>query len=377
MLVALESLADTSDPSGAELADYAVRLGRRADELVVEEPLPGSTAVVRELRAVAAPEGLEPLPDTRLVALAAAMSRDAANSPRLELYPRDMGLVRALRLSQAAAGVRRGTGITVDELLGRVRARFPEIRLPETPSYVEIEDALKQARFELEYEPEKRWFAPRPSESSRVSSSMTGTTGPLVGVEPHELAARKLADSLQRGGFRALTLKGKYLPGTAAALAAKYPVSAVDFNALFLTEFRALTQERGVEWNRVLNVDARFGQTGELRPGLRTYLDETWKRVERGLLDRVADGRTVLFLHDTGLLARYYDGGGRELLVRLQAAARRPHESPHGLWLLCPGDSHREKPQLDRRPVEVTELSEQVVLDNRFLEWLKDSATAA
>ncbi len=131
VLIALESLPGTDAPSAAELADYAHQLGRRADELAETEPMPGRGAVVRELRAVDAPDGLAPLADTRLVALAAAASRCALVSPRLELYRRGLDLVRALRAAQAGAGVRRKIGITVDDLLGRVRARFPEIAVPD------------------------------------------------------------------------------------------------------------------------------------------------------------------------------------------------------------------------------------------------------
>ncbi|MGH3622275.1 MAG: protein kinase domain-containing protein, partial [Sciscionella sp.] len=107
VLIAAESLPGTDDPSAPELADYAIALGRKADDLVRTEPLPGRGVVVRELRAVTAPAGLAPLADTRLVELAAAVSQLAAASPRLEVYPRDLDLTRALRISQAAAGVRR------------------------------------------------------------------------------------------------------------------------------------------------------------------------------------------------------------------------------------------------------------------------------
>jgi hypothetical protein len=88
VLITLESLPGTDDPSAPELADYAFALGRKADELADRDPLPGRAVVLRELRAVAAPEGLAPLADTRLVALAAAVSSQVAASPRLELYPR-------------------------------------------------------------------------------------------------------------------------------------------------------------------------------------------------------------------------------------------------------------------------------------------------
>jgi hypothetical protein len=93
VLVALDSLPGTEDPSAAELADFAQELGRKADELAVADPMPARGAVVREPRRITPPEGLAPLAETRLVVLAAAASRDALVSPRFELYPRGLDLV--------------------------------------------------------------------------------------------------------------------------------------------------------------------------------------------------------------------------------------------------------------------------------------------
>ena len=378
VLVALESLAGTTDPSAVELADYAVALGRRADQLVADaDPLPGAAAVVRELRAVTAPEGLPALADTRLVSLAARMSQHAAGSPRLELYPRGMKLSRALRLSQAAAGVRRDPGIAMDALLAKVRARFPDYAPPRRLTHVVVEEALAEAGFELEYDGSARVFrAPAGDRERQSSSSATHTNISGAGVEPGEELARRFELAVQRGGFRALTLRGTSLPGVAPALAAGYPVSEVDFNRLFLAEFRALAAEQGTDWRKVLTIDARFTETGRLSQGLRSYVDHTWRRVEQRLLDQAAD-RTVLFVHDAGLIARYFEAGGREFLVRIQKAARRPKDAPHGLWLLCPGETATASPRLDGHTVEIEDPSEQIVLDKGFLERLKDSATAA
>ena len=161
VLIALESLPGTDAPSAAELADYAQQLGRRADELAGTEPMPGRGAVVRDLRAVEAPEGLPPLADTRLVALAAAVSHHALVSSRLEIYPRGLDLVTALRAAQAGAGVRRKVGVTVDDLLGRVRARFPEILVPDGLTHVRMEEALREAGFALDYDiGQGRFFPP-------------------------------------------------------------------------------------------------------------------------------------------------------------------------------------------------------------------------
>lgn len=377
VLVAMESLAGTDDPSAPELADYAVALGRRADQLVAEaDVLPGAAAVVRELRAVPSPPGLQAIADTRLVNLAAKMSKHAAGSPRLELYPREMDLVRVLRLSQAAAGVRPGSGISREDLLSKVRARFPEVELPEGLSHVQVEDALREAGFQLEYDPTVRQYR-APTIEGRYSSSLFSQTSVPTGVvEPADELSRKLDHAIERGGFKALTLRGVNLPGVATALAARWPVSEVDFNRVFLEEFRTLASENNTDWGKVLTIDARFAETGRIAPGLRSYLDHTWQRVDSRLME-LAGERSVLFLHDAGLIARYFEAGGRDFLVRLQKAARRSDDRPHGMWLLCPGETSTASPRLDGHIVEVEDPSEQIVLDSKLLDQLKRPPSAA
>ena len=378
VLIALESLPGTDAPSAAELADYAHQLGRSADELAETEPMPGRGAVVRELRAVDAPEGLAPLADTRLVALAAAASHGALVSSRLEIYRRGLDLVTALRAAQAGAGVRRAIGVTVDDLLSRVRARFPETVVPDGLTHVRMQEALHDAGFTLDYDLDQgRFFPPSPEVARRSLSTSSTTLGRtfVSGLDPHETMRARLGSAVERGGFLALTLRGRHLPGAAEALAGAYPVRPVDVSALFLEEFRALVVERGQDWGKVLTVDARFSETGQLPRGLASYVRAAWEQV-RSRLTQLGDAGTVMFLHDAGLVGRYANAGGQELLVGLQAAARSPATAPHGLWLLCPGDSAAATPHLDRLMVEVTEVSERLVLDGDFLDGLRVSASS-
>jgi hypothetical protein len=67
---------------------------------------------------------------------------------------------------------------------------------------------------------------------------------------------------------------------------------------------------------------------------------------------------------------------GQELLVGLQSDARSPATAPHGLWLLCPGDS-AATPHLDGLMVEVTDVSERLVLDGDFLDGLRAGVSGA
>ncbi|WP_406420317.1 hypothetical protein OH809_25610 [Streptomyces sp. NBC_00873] len=90
VVLALEDQLGADDPTPVEVAEYAARLGEVATAVAARDPLPGRATVLRELRAVSAPEGITPLADTRLVGLAAALARGVAVSPRLELFPLDL-----------------------------------------------------------------------------------------------------------------------------------------------------------------------------------------------------------------------------------------------------------------------------------------------
>jgi serine/threonine protein kinase len=388
VLIALESLPGSNAPSAPDLADYAAKLGAKADELAGSDPLPGRASVVRDLRAVPTPQGMAPLAETRLVALAAAAAAMAAASPRLELYPRDLSLDRALRISQAPAGVRRELGITVDDLLAKVRYRFPALDFGQ-PTHVRVEDALKKADFPLEYDTAAHCFrppAPSVNGTQLRSRSSTGTLtaagsaaigAASAGRDPDALLAGKLRGAVERGGFVALNVHLKYLAGAAEAVAGALPVVPVNLAQVFLAEFRALAGERGTDWSKVLGADTTFTRSGELPGGLRSYVSRVWPRVGEQIAQTArARPGAVVFVHTAGLLGRYWEAGGRETLVELQNAARRGGGSPHGLWVLCPSESPRGTSHLDRRTVEVLGEAERVILERSFLDTLRTARAA-
>ena len=72
----------------SEHAEYARRLGRAADALAKEDPLPSPGRIADELGLVPVPEGVGSMPSGRALRLAAAASSGAALSARLELHPR-------------------------------------------------------------------------------------------------------------------------------------------------------------------------------------------------------------------------------------------------------------------------------------------------
>jgi hypothetical protein len=253
--------------------------------------------------------------------------------------------------------------------------------IDERLTHVQMEDALKAAGFPLEYDPADRRFKPPAPEPSRLaSSSSTALSARLAsttaGLDPLEMLDRKLTRALERGGFAALTLRGRNLPGAAQAIARTYSVSPVDVGRLFLTELRGLADERKQEWPRLLNIEARFTETGQMTQGLASWIRTAWSRVEQRLLEIGEGGKTVLFLHDAGLLGRYHDQGGHELLTRMQRMARLPEHVPHGLWLLCPAESEMDTAQIDGHIVDVTDLSEFVALTGAFMAQLRTVANS-
>ncbi|MFJ4771561.1 BREX system serine/threonine kinase PglW [Streptomyces uncialis] len=387
VVLALEDQPGADDPTPAELADYAARLGEVGTEVAAREPLPGRATVLRELRAVGAPEGIVPLADTRLVELAAALAGGVAVSPRLELFPLDLDLSRALRISQAPAGVRAQVGIGTTDLLARVRARFPGLTVLADTTYVELAEALTRADFPLDYDPQRARFLPRAQEvaGSRlaVTASSLTSTGTLIaaaqgdlarGRDPRQVLAARLDTAHRRGGFLALTLKGTELPAVADRLAARFDVVPVALDELFLTALRELAEEQGVPWQALLKADAAFTTSRVLGAGLASYTRLAAERVAARVtaLAEEAGPRTVVFSHRAALPARYWEAGGRELLVALQEAARRPADAPHGLWLLVPAEDPHATPALDGRTVDIVDrVSEWAVLDGLFLKELR------
>lgn len=385
--IAAESLPGTDDPVPAELVEYAAKLGQVAEQLAASDPLPGTATVVRALRDVAPPDGLAPLPETRLVALAAAAApTPVAVSSRLELYPRDLPLDRALRISQAAVALRiprsagggapSGPGLTVDDLITRVRSRFPEIRLPDDLTHLAVEPALRAGGFQLVWDVDQQRFVPPPTlmPSSSVALTTNGPGGTQPGASDGTAPALvKLGDSLERGGFLALTLRGRKMGDVAGALAHRYPVARVGLDELFLAELRSLVAERGQDWSKVLANDVRFAEQGQAGRGFGSYLRTSWERVGARLPQLHGPGQ-VLFVHDAGLLGRYWDDGGHDLLVALQASARRPGNTPHGLWLLCPGETAHETPRLGGHIVELLGGHEVAVLVPTVVASLADHA---
>ncbi len=380
-----------------DLADYAARLGRAADELAAEDPLVPPTRVLERLRAVRAPSGVDPLPDARLVRLAAASSQTAAVSSKQELYPYGMDASRALKLSQQALlGARR---LTVEEIRSRVVGRYPEAaRLPDRPA---LDDLLRAAGIEPDWDETAgayRTRIPEPLVSSSPSAPLTRRptqAGPPPGeVTPEEAQARQFEERLQRaladGSFVAMTVEPRGYARAREELGRRFPLQQVDLEAVFLQALRDVADKAKVKWERVLQADAVPGSDDWNRLMLlvrravplveQTILvtghsslvighsslvtgDQGQVTEDQGQMTSDQGPRTILLIYP-GLLARYEQ---MDLLQRLREKVGRAGGIP-GLWMLIASDESTELPVLDGHAVPVIGRAEWARIPEYWLE---------
>lgn len=370
--------ADGPDtPAAPALLSYVKRLGDAADRLAGRDSLPGSSTVLAELSTVRLPEGDFSWDDRRVAHLAAQASQNAAVSPRLEIYPRDLGLVRALRLTQAGLvrtlpGLpeKQQPGLPLREVLERVNDRFPALAalagMKDRPE--ELLKALRDAGFDLKYVADKKAFLPRKFEAvlsytSAFSGSGSGSgTGGLLDRE--STAARadaQLAGAARRDGLRVLTVRARSAPVVGRELRRQYGARTVSVTELFLKGLRGeLTPGRAMpKWEVVVKADAL--PAGQWPTGFTNLVGAVWQAVQ-GLLEGelalgpeadAAGHRAPVVLTDAAVFARY---DGMHVLDRLTALARR---GGRALWVLVAQDDETAVPKLAGRPVPYLEAQQE------------------
>ena len=251
-----------------ELADYAFRLGHGADRLAEEDPLAPPARVLQTLRAIVLPTGVTELADTRLVRLAAAASAHAAVSSRQELYPKGMDAARALKLSQGALlGV---PSLTVAQMRERVSSRYPEAEpLPDRPA---LDELLRVAGFDFQWDVTARQgtggYVSRFRDTAAITSGsesaprLPTVNGPsqVIEITPEIADARQFEERLQRalkdGSFLVLLVHPKYYQRARDELCGRFPLTLIDFEALFIKALREVAEKARVNWDLVLKTDA-------------------------------------------------------------------------------------------------------------------------
>ena len=348
--------------------EYAVRLGAAADTLAVREPLPASAEVAASLGSVRAPELMSGLPIERLTRVAAYASDAAAVSGQLELYPRGMPAERALRLARGA--LHGADALNVEQLRGRVSARFPEAAA--LPDHPELDGLLERAGVELTWDSDAERYRP-PSRgaltgmTSHISSSLTRFPTAVLPTsvpereEPEVVRAReferRLSASRREGGLLYLCTAPSHLASAARELR-RFDVIAVDGDRLMLQALHACAVEKKVSWELVLRADAAE-HDGVDWTRLRALVAATAPVIERELAG--SDG-TVL-IENPGLLTRYGQVAVFERL-RERILAGGP---PQGLWVLVGADWHGGRPVLDGVPLPVLTPNEAVEIPTAWL----------
>jgi serine/threonine protein kinase len=352
---------DPTAPTEEELLDYAVELGRRADELVDlgdASPLPGTGTVLEALAGVTRPDGMPPLSDTDLVSLAAGASQDAAVTARLELYPRSLDPKKALRLAQAASYLGE-PGLEPDRLRDRVLARFPE--LANLPDPGQLRKLLQEMGHTVNVTRNAAGHTVYVIPGGTLAGSWSSTRGPTSMTGHAEASAiaetrQRLLAAAEHGGFLAITTRLSETAPVREELAALADVSPVNVTEVFLAALREIVRERGKpRWESVLAADAADA-TPAAQAGFGRLLDAVWERLDKQV--RAMPG--TVMLHDATPLARY--AGGILLLARLAAGARQADEAPHGLWLLCPMREPRKPALLDEQTVATLGENEQLMV---------------
>ncbi|SEC20271.1 Serine/threonine protein kinase [Streptomyces misionensis] len=371
-LLALDVREDVDGPDTPALPalqEYALNLGVRADRLAALESLPTASTVLTELDAVRRPPGSLGWDERRTAEIAVAASTRAALTPRLEIYPRDLDLVRALRITQAGVvavqpGVEeeRQPGLTVDALHKRVATRFPDLGTDplaprELPTGSALVRALKQAGFELKlatrYDKVLRLIPDRPSgdataglTSASWGASAARRSAPTqydadAAVAAAVKAEQRLMHSARQDGFRVLTVPQRRAEDAVLRLAGEpYGARPVSVTALFVAELRGVVGEAArPTWETVLKADA--AEPGSrAHQQLRIRTDKAWGRIEPQLREHLAEADGPLLLTDTAVLARY---DALDLLGRLAEEARQGG-SP--LWLLVAQSDPARAPRL-------------------------------
>jgi serine/threonine protein kinase len=352
VLVALTDAGEEGTaPRPEDLFAYAELLGEQADALSARDPLPGVSEIRQALREVDTADHAPRLPDTDLVQLAAAASGNTATTARLELYPRDLTPLRAMRISQAGSLLGRvdlaGSGVPDMEYVRRVLARFPDLVSP--PKVEDVPALLRELGYDAVRDDSGNLRARATMLSSSRGPARPKTTSTTVHQEKVEHSRRRLAEASRRGGFVALKSTVAEAAPACAEIARMDGVHLVDVTAEFVRLLREVVAEQGrPRWEVVLSADSESASDAA-KSGLAALLAKTWDRLEAHV--RAAGNGSTVLLHDATPLARY--SGGNELLARLVVAARDAGESPRGLWLLCPMGNPDELPSLDGMTVGV------------------------
>jgi hypothetical protein len=252
-----------------------------------------------------------------------------------------MDAARALKLSQGALlGV---PSLTVAQMRERVSSRYPDAEpLPDRPA---LDELLRLAGVDFQWDDTARQgsggYVSRFRDTAAITSGsafaprLPTVNGPAKAIEitPEIADARQFEERLQRalkdGSFLVLLVHPKYYQRACNELCGRFPLTLIDFEALFIKALREVAEKARVNWDLVLKTDAtpHVGDWDKLL----LLVGRAMPLVEAQLS---ASDKTMLITY-AGVLARY---DRMDLLERLRDKVGRRDGIP-GLWLLLPGQN--------------------------------------
>jgi len=334
------SLQETADPDESAqeyppadlLAETAIELGRKADELVDTGivPLAGASAALVGVVADTRADSLLSLTGRQLLTLASSVSTKAAVSGFDELYPVDLDRKEAV---ERALRGKPGHKISEAAVRRSVAARFPRVLLPSASNQL---DTLVYAALP--------GIVNRDGVYELVSEgrSSTGTATGITRFAPAavEETVTKLKESITRHGALTLTTPPKRYSKVAQQLPAAHGVDVLDIASLVVTSTRALADEHGADWQFVLGVDAAPQDSADwsnLTNLVRRAVEPRWE-------EAMAAPKPLLIIN-AGPLVRY--GMSGLLSTLLDVGTFRPAAR----WLLVAKHGSQAVPLLEGKPV--------------------------
>lgn len=297
--------------SAPRLFEMAWAVGDEARKLAYADSLATPTAVVRTLEEAAKRAAAYTVGEQRLVQVGAAVAGVRLNA-RQELYPADMDLARALRLSRAGAGLP-ADGVSNKVIARRLDGRFPGLS-HNLPPGAKLCELLSDAGFEVRWSEKSKIV---PVAEARLSyaypSSGTSTTGGARGTAKAHVEER-LDEVVRRGGMRLLTTGMREWSQARDRLVEVLDAPVVDVSSIFITTLRSVMRDVGITNPEIVTA------ADAAEPGTReaANLNALLKRVFAAL-EQEWRQTTVLILDSTTPLSRYEEG--RKLLNRLAELA--------------------------------------------------------
>ncbi len=345
-------VARSEVPFGEPALDYAERLADAGVTLAATDPLPSPARVLEALRAI--PSNIPGLRDERLVRVAASHPHVAV-SPRLELYPRNLEALRALKLAQSSlAGVAQ---ITVEELRGRVRDRYPEAQI--LPNRPDLHQLVEQAGLGLKPDSTGTVYVAPSTTGLSSSTSLNrfptiatpGATAYLPPIEqPREIEEafefeRRLKAAYHAPSYMVLATepKLKYLEMALRNLAKHFPMEVFHCERELISALQREADSKRVRWEVVLRADA-------VKPEGNTHTVRDWENLRklgaaaaRSVADQLRARTKPTLIIYAGLLARY---GQLSILDELADSI-----GEHSLWLLAGSDRQAASPMIDGQAI--------------------------